>query len=81
MVTAGDGVLIVSGVIAFGAPNRTWTYRLQLSHRTDRNSARRWCRGPCSCLAFVHYGFRRVFLTSLAPCLGTATFLWGEVML
>ena len=30
MGTAGVGVLIVSGVIAFGAPNRTWTRSLQL---------------------------------------------------
>ena len=30
MVTGGDGILIVSGVIAFGAPNRTWIHSLQL---------------------------------------------------
>ena len=48
MGTAGVGILLVSGIIAFGAPNRTWTYSLQLRQQTDCQIAYVGAVGPQS---------------------------------
>ena len=48
MGTAGVGVLIVAGVIAFGAPNRGLDSQVAAAPTGRLSDSLRWCRGPQS---------------------------------
>ena len=80
MVTAGDGILIVAGVIAFGAPNRGLDLKVAAEppHRPKRSTL----LVPGTLFLFL-LGYFIIFelLYLLFPHLRIAAVIWGAVLL